>query len=68
MLRPSSALWTESPEHVRIRGLRPPFFMSADRYDFYDDDWYDGAALMTIEGRREQLERIFAASEGEDAN
>ena len=40
--------------------------MSADRYDFYDDDWYDGAAVMTLEGRREQLERIFGMSEGDN--
>ena len=37
----------------------PPFFMSSERYDFYDDDHYDGAAVMVIRGRKERLEHIF---------
>lgn len=30
-----------------------------DRYDFYDDDWYDGAANITLRGRRTYLENLF---------
>lgn len=33
--------------------------MAEDRYDFYEDDWYDGAAVMTLRGRRERLETLF---------
>ena len=33
--------------------------MAEDRYDFFDDDWYDGAAVMTLRGRRERLETLF---------
>lgn len=47
---------------VKVRGLRPPFFMS-ERYDFYDDDWYDGAAQMTLRGRKAQLETLFNLSD-----
>ena len=39
--------------------------MSADRYDFYDDDWFDGAAVMTLRGRKETLERLFTMEEDE---
>jgi hypothetical protein len=33
--------------------------MSEDRYDFFDDDWYDGAAIMTLRGRKKRLETMF---------
>lgn len=33
--------------------------MSEDRYDFFDDDWYDGAAIMTLRGRKSRLEKMF---------
>ena len=33
--------------------------MAEERFDFYDDDYYDGAAVMTLRGRRERLEKIF---------
>ena len=36
-----------------------PFSFMEDRYEFYDDDHYDGAAVMTIRGRRLRLEEIF---------
>lgn len=33
--------------------------MAEERYDFYDDDHFDGAAVMTLRGRRERLEKLF---------
>ena len=41
--------------------------MADDRYDFYEDDWYDGAAIMTIRGRRERLETLFNHDSYQDA-
>ena len=37
--------------------------MSESRYDFYDDDWHDGAAVMTIRGRRARLETLFNSND-----
>ena len=39
--------------------------MPEGRYDFYDDDWYDGAAVMTLRGRKERLETLFNLSDVE---
>lgn len=41
--------------------------MSEDRYDFFDDDWFDGAAVMTLRGRRERLDALFNQSSYTDA-
>ena len=41
--------------------------MAEDRYDFYEDDWYDGAAVMTLRGRRERLESLFNQDSHTDA-
>ena len=34
--------------------------MAEERFDFYDDDYYDGAAVMTLRGRRERLEKLYS--------
>lgn len=41
--------------------------MADDRYDFYEDDWHDGAAIMTLRGRRERLETLFNYDSYQDA-
>ena len=42
--------------------------MTEDRYDFFDDDWYDGAAVMTLRGRKQRLESLFNTPSSSNAS
>lgn len=33
--------------------------MADERYEFYDDDYLDGAAVMVLRGRKERLNKLL---------